>query len=156
MRSGGVSGAALVTDDGVLVDLDALTNGPAGEVPIERDEPSGVDDRHVAPVATESASPAAPHREVVHDAAVGGVHGGAIVGGEVEAAMEVLAGAAGLVGLERIAGAPKTLGDDAVHGPFPLAGRACAEAFADQAGNLRLQRGSLRLHLGDTPLGLRC
>src|SRR5438128_3402723 len=155
VRSRGVPGAALVADDGVLVDLDAVTDGPAREVPVEGGKAPGVDDDHVAPVTAEPTAPAAAHREVVHDSSVGGVHRGAVVGCDVEAAMEVLAGAAGIVGLEWIGRAPESLGDDAVQWPLPLAGRARAEAFPNQAGNLRLQRGSLRLHLGQLSLELR-
>src|ERR1700682_6393830 len=154
VRSRGVSRAALVSDDGVLVDLDAVSNGPTGQVPVERGEASCMDDDHVAPVPTEPASPAAAHREVVHDAAVGGMHRGAIVGGDVEAAMEMLAGAAGLVGLERIAGATETLGKGTVQRPLPLAGRACTGALPNQGPDLRLQGGPLRLHLGQLLLEL--
>src|SRR2546427_3168887 len=127
VRSRGVSGAALIADDRVLVDLDAVPNGPAREVPVERSEASGVDDDHVPPVTTEPTAPAAAHAEVVHDSAVGSVHRSAIVGSDVEAAMEVLAGAGRIVGLERIGRAPESLRDDAIERPLPFAGRARAE-----------------------------
>src|SRR5207244_3540971 len=93
-------GEATAVEGAGSLDPDAVTDGPAREVPVEGGKAPGVDDDHVAPVTAEPTAPAAAHREVVHDSSVGSVHRGPVVGCDVETAMEVLAGAAGIVGLE--------------------------------------------------------
>src|SRR6202022_1611657 len=153
--AGGVSGRALITDDGVLVDLDAVANRPAGEMPVERGEAAGVHHHHVAAVTAQPASPEAAHGEVVHDAAVGGVHRGSVIGGNVDPTMEVMTRTGWIERLEWIAGAAEALGDDAVHRPLPFAGRTGAEAFMDERGDLRLQRSPLRFGVGQHLLELR-
>src|SRR5207245_3087463 len=114
-------GRSFIADDGVLVDLDAVANRPAGEMSVERREAASVDHHYIAAVTAQPGSPAAAHGEVVHDAAVRGMHRGSVIGGDVDAAVEVMSRAGGIVGLERITGAAEALGDDAVHGPPPFA-----------------------------------
>src|SRR5438477_9811564 len=130
--AGGVAGRALVADDGVLVDLHPVADRPAGEMSVERGESARVHHHHVASVAAEPAAPATAHGEVVDDAAVRGVHRGSVIGGEVDATVEVKTWTAGIVRLERIAGAAEALGDDPVHRPLPFPGRARPEAFMDE------------------------
>src|SRR5205823_12961210 len=70
---------------------------------VERGEAAGMDHHHVSPVAAERARvPGARHREVVHDTAVRCMDRGAVVSRDVEAAVKVMAGTAGIVGLEGI------------------------------------------------------
>src|ERR1700682_883276 len=88
--AGGVASRALITDHGVLVELDALPNRPAGEMSVERDEAAGVHHHHVAAVTAQPASPAAAHGEVVHHAAVRGVHRSSVIGGPVDPAVKVM------------------------------------------------------------------
>src|SRR5256885_8277945 len=122
---------------------------------VERGEAARVHHHHVASVAAEPAAPAAANGEVVDDAAVRGVHRGSVIGGQVEAAVEVMTWTGGIVWLERIAGAAEALGDDAVHRPLPFARRAGPEALMDERGDLRLEGGPLRFHVGQQPLELR-
>src|SRR5713101_10067847 len=106
-------------------------------------------------VAAQPATPDAPHGEVVHDPAVGGMHRRAVGGGDVDATVEVMAGAGGIVGLEGVAGTTEALRNGAVHRPLPLTGGARAVALFDQGRDLGLQGGPLRLHLLQLPLELR-
>src|SRR6202171_1722056 len=153
--AGGVSRRPPITDHGVLVDLDALANRPAGEMSVERDEAAGVHHHHVAAVTAQPAPPAAAHGEVVHDAAVRGVHRSSVIGGQVDPAVKVMTRTAWIERLEWVAGTAEALGDDAVHGPLPFAGRAGPEAFMDERGDTRLQGSPLRLHVGEHSLELR-
>src|ERR1700682_5934102 len=100
--AGGVARRALVTDDGVLVDLDAIAYRPAGKMPIERGEAAGVHHHHVAAVTAQPATPDAGHGEVVHDAAVRGMHRRAVIAGQVDPAVKVMTRTAGIERLERI------------------------------------------------------
>src|SRR3989442_1515178 len=122
---------------------------------VERGESARVHHHHVTSVAAEPASPAAAHREVVDDAAVRGVDRGSVVGGQVDATVEVMTWTGGIVGLERIAGAAEALGDDPVHRPLPFPRRAGPEAFMDERRDLRLEGGPLRSHASQQPLELR-
>src|SRR5258708_13987894 len=107
-------------------------------MPVERREAAGVHHDHVASVTAQPASPGAAHGEVVHDAAVRGVHRGAVISGEVDPTMEVMARTGRIVRLEWIAGAPEARGDASLKPPLPFAGRAGPDAFMAERARLPL------------------
>src|SRR2546430_15925886 len=89
---------------------------------IEGGEPAGMDHHDVPPVAAQSARvPGACHSEVVDDAAVRRMNGGAVVSRDVEAAVEVVAGTAGVVRVARVTWGGASPGGDPVDPPHPLA-----------------------------------
>src|SRR5207253_11008747 len=80
-------------------------------------------------------------------AAVRRMHRGAVVGRNVEAAMEVMTRAARIVWFEGIGGTSEALGDDAIDRPLPFSGRPRPEALVDERRDLRLERRPLGFHI---------
>src|SRR5207245_2754425 len=98
VRPGRVAGAAFVADDLAFYHLGAVRLGVVGEVAVQGGEPIGVHDDDVVAVATEvGRGPRARHGEVVDEPTIGGPHGSAPVGGDVDPRVEVPVGAARLV-----------------------------------------------------------
>src|SRR6266852_2963143 len=92
--AGRVAGAAFVADHLAFDHFGAVRLGVVGEVAVQGGEPIGVHDDYVVAVATEVGRGAGTrHGEVVDEPTIGGPHGAAPVGGDVDPGVEVPVGA---------------------------------------------------------------
>src|SRR5260370_19769261 len=98
VRPGRIAGAAFVADHLAFHHLGAVGLSVVGEVAVQGGEPIGVHDDDVVAVATEvGRRPGTRHGEVVDEPTIGGPHGAAPVGCDVDPRFAVPVGAAGFV-----------------------------------------------------------